>query len=85
MSSSCEKLLLESVENQGYAKGHRGGCATGRTQGRTQGIRIAKRQMAKALLREGLALAAIAKVTDIPITDLAFLLPDTGSVNQSGS
>ena len=74
--SLWKTLLLEAAENQGYAKGHRDGYATGRVQGREEGIEIARKQIAKALQREGLALASIANITNLPIAVLESLLLD---------
>lgn len=65
---SWKTLLMEAVENQGYTKGHQDGCASGRMRGREEGIAIAKKQIAKALLHEGLALILIARVTNMPVS-----------------
>ena len=74
-SLSWKTLLLEAVENQGYSKGYCDGRrANGRVQGRQQGIGIAKRQIAKALLSEGLTIATIAKVTGLSTATLEWLL-----------
>jgi flagellar biosynthesis/type III secretory pathway protein FliH len=74
-SVSWEILLMEAVEDRGYAKGHRDGYANGRVAGRRQGITMARRQMAKTLLRENIANGeTVARLTDLPLTMIESLL-----------
>ena len=81
-SVSWKVLLMEAIEDRGYAKGHIDGYASSRVAGRQRGIAIARRQIAKALLRENiLPMATIAKLTDLPIMTIESLL-ETEPVNQ---
>lgn len=79
MRISWKTLLIENVANQAYANGYQDGSANSRTEGRQQGMTIAKRQIAKALLRENLTPTLIAKVTGLPLAAIELLLPDTAS------
>jgi hypothetical protein len=42
---SWKVLLMEAVEDRGYAKGYTDGQANGRSVGRQQGIAIARRRI----------------------------------------
>ena len=67
-SISWKVLLMEVVEDRGYAKGYTDGQATGRVTGRQQGVAIARRQIAKGLLRRNsLPATMVAEVTNLPL------------------
>ncbi len=65
-STSWKVLLMEMMEDRGYAKGYTDGKATGRVTGRQQGMAIARRQIAKELLhRNSLPAAMVAEATNL--------------------
>ena len=74
-SVSWKVLLMEVVEDHGYAKGYTDGQATGRVAGRRQqGIFIARRRIAQALLcRNSLPVTVIAEVTDLLVSTIESL------------
>ncbi len=73
-SISWKVLLMEVIEDRGYAKGYTDGQATGRVAGRQQGISIARRRIAQALLcRNSLSVTVIAEVTDLSVSTIESL------------
>ena len=73
-SVSWKVLLMEVVEDRGYAKGYTDVQATGRVAGRQQGMAIARRQIAKELLRRNsLPAAMIAEATNLPLAGVETL------------
>ena len=71
---SWKVLLMEAVEDRGYVKGYIDGQANGRVAGRRQGIAIARRRIAQALLyRNHLSVTVIAEVTDLPMATIESL------------
>jgi len=80
---SWKTLLMEVVENRSYEKGYCDGLANGRTRtrGRDQGIKIARRQITKALQSEGFAAERIAEIVT-PVSAVKCSLPIVRSTDD---
>ena len=65
MLKGRERIGIEQGRAEGLAEGHAAGLSEGRSEGLAEGAAQEKREIAKSMIKEGIAIEIIKKVTGL--------------------
>ena len=65
MLKERERIGIEQGRAEGLAEGHAAGLSEGRSEGLAEGAAQEKREIAKSMIKEGIAIEIIKKVTGL--------------------